>query len=88
MARFLIKSHHTPEQCVASLDEVAEKNPELLNKFDWGCKAGDHTGYVTIEKNSESEARDVLPSRLRDSSEVVKLNKFTMEDIKSFHEYA
>jgi hypothetical protein len=48
--------------------------------------SGDHTGYVIVEAGSESEARENVPSFLRGKARIVKVDKFTPEQIKSFHQ--
>jgi hypothetical protein len=83
--KFQIISSHTPETCLKTLDEVSAKNPKLLSKFDWGCNAGDHTGYAVVEAKDEAAVRAMLPAGMQDAK-IVKLNKFTMAQIKSFHE--
>ena len=47
--------------------------------------AGDHTGYAVIEAGSEAEVKKMIPSFLVGKSRVVKLNKFTVEQIREFH---
>jgi hypothetical protein len=47
--------------------------------------AGDHTGYAIVEARSESEAREAIPVFLGGKARVVKLNKFTPEQIRDFH---
>lgn len=83
--KFQVVSSHTPENCLKVLDEVSAKNPKLLSKFDWGCMAGDHTGYAVVEAKDEAAARAMLPAGMQDAK-IVKLNKFTTAQIKSFHE--
>jgi hypothetical protein len=85
VSRFLIKTPHTSEQCLKSLDDYAANNPALLKKIDWGCMVGDHTGYVVVEAANETAARNMLPADERKSAEIVQLNKFTVEQIKEFH---
>jgi len=84
-ARFIVVAHHTPEECLKALDEVSAKGTSLLAKFDWGCMAGDHTGYAIIEAKDEVGVKAMLPASMQ-NAEIVKLNKFTVEQIKSFHE--
>ncbi|MBI5419051.1 MAG: hypothetical protein HZA60_03085 [Deltaproteobacteria bacterium] len=86
MARYLIESPHTKEECLQALDEILARGPGELAKYDFGCMSGDHTGYVIVEVGSESEARGLVPSFLRGKARIVKLDKFTPEQIKSFHE--
>jgi hypothetical protein len=84
--QFLIEMKHTPEQCVAELDRVSAEAPKLLEQVEWGCMAGDHTGYLMVWAENEAAAKNMVPAFLRgDDTSIVALNKFTVEQIKSFH---
>jgi hypothetical protein len=83
--RFLVIAAHTPEDCLKVLDEVKAKGPSTLGKFDWGCMAGDHSGYCVIEAKDEAAVKGMLPASMQ-NARVIKLNKFTAEQIRSFHE--
>lgn len=85
MARYLLTVPHTAEDCVAELDSVFGHSKELLARFDWGCKGDEHVGWVIVEAGNESTARSLLPITVRDKATVCMLNKFTPEDIQSFH---
>ncbi len=86
MAKYLIESPHTEEECLRALDETLGKGTDLLAKFEWGCMAGEHTGWAVTEAASESAARNMLPAFLRAKARVVKVEKFTPQQIKSFHQ--
>jgi hypothetical protein len=47
--------------------------------------AGDHTGYAIVEARSESEVKGTIPTFLAGKARVVKLNKFTPDQIREFH---
>ena len=85
MERYLIQSPHTPPECLRALDEILAKGPGSLARYEWGCMAGDHTGYAIVEARSETEARESVPEFLRGKARLVKLNKFTPEQIREFH---
>ncbi len=85
MHTYLIKLPHTPETCLISLDEISDKKPELLNKIDWGCMSGDHTGYMTVKSKDEKSALAMLPATLMKNAKIEKVDKFTKEQIRSFH---
>ena len=82
--RFMVIATHTPEECLKTLDEVKSEDTKLLGKFDWGCMAGDHTGYVVLEAKDEAAVKAMLPADMQ-NARIVKLNKFTAEQIQSFH---
>lgn len=85
MDKYLVASPHTPEECLRALDEILAKGPKALGAVEWGCMAGDHTGYAIIEAGSEPQARETVPAFLRGKARVVKLNTFTPEQIREFH---
>lgn len=84
-AKYLIESPHRHEECLQALDELLAKGPELLDKFEFGCAAGDHTGWALVEAESESAARELIPSVVRDKARVVPVTKITPEQIRSYH---
>lgn len=83
MAQYMVEAKHDPAKCTATLDEMAKT--KILSKFDWGCP-NEHVGYAILEGESESAIRKMLPSDLREGAHIVKVNKLTPEQIKSFHE--
>lgn len=83
--RFVVTTSHTPESCLAALDEVNAKGEKFLAMFDWGCMYGNHMGYAIIEAKDEESARKMLPQGMKDVK-LEKVGKFTREQIKSFHE--
>jgi hypothetical protein len=85
MERYFVESPHTPEECLRALDEILAKGPGVLADYEWGCMSGDHTGYAIVEARSESEVKETIPSFLGKKTRVVKLNKFTPEQIRDFH---
>jgi len=86
MAKYLIESPHTEEECLQALDETLAKGTDLLAKFDWGCTSGEHTGWAILDAGSEAAARNMVPSFLRSKARIVKVDKFTAQQIKSFHQ--
>jgi len=85
MARYHVAAQHTKEQCLADLDQMAAK-PKVLEKFEWGCMAGDHTGYALLEAGSEQEARSMLPAEMRGRAQIIEVSTITPEQIQSFHQ--
>ncbi len=85
---YLIVSPHTKAECVAALDAVAAKGDAALGQYDWGCMSGDHTGYLKVQASSEQEALAQVPETIRSKAKAIKLNKFTVDQVKSFHSEA
>ena len=82
---FLVELKHTPEECLADLDRMSADAPKFLDRIEWGCMAGDHTGYAIIAAESEEAVRNMLPAADRDKARIVAVNKFTIDQIRSFH---
>jgi hypothetical protein len=88
MARYFISTKHTQEQCLQALDEELAKGPDILDKFVYGCKEGDHTGYAIVDVNSKSDALAMIPDFLQDSACIARVDRVTPSDIKMFHQKA
>jgi len=84
-SKFMVVVSHTPEQCLSQLDEINAKGADLLNKFDWGCKAGDHTGYAQIESENATAVKNMLPMDVQSSAKIVKVNKFSPAELETIH---
>jgi len=82
--RYMVMASHTKEECLNALDEVKEMGGKLLAQTDWGCMAGDHTGYLVMEAHDEAALKKMLPASWS-GAKLVKLNKFTSAQIESFH---
>ena len=85
MARYIIESPHTKGECLRALDEELEKGKDILGKFDFGCKAGDHTAYAIVDANSKNDALKLVPTFLQNKARIVEVDKITPEMIRSFH---
>ena len=85
MEKYIVESPHTKEECLRALDEILAEGPAVLNKFDWGCHAGDHTGYAVVDAENETNVRKLIPTFLRNKTRIIKVGKFTPEQIRSFH---
>ena len=83
MDRFLIESPHLVQECDKALQATFAMG--YLHNFDWGCKAGVHTGWVTIEAEDEKQAILVVPPFLRNKARAVKLVKFSPDLVKEMH---
>ena len=85
-SRYLVISPHTPEECLKALDDVSTMGASTLKMWDFGCKSGDHTGYMTVMASSDDEVKAMLPESMRDQAKIVKLSKFTAADLKMAHQ--
>ncbi|MBN2364847.1 MAG: hypothetical protein JXL67_01675 [Calditrichaeota bacterium] len=84
-SKYMVVLSHTPQECLTQLDRINAKGADVLNKFDWGCKSGVHTGYALIKSQNESEVINMLPSDEKKQAEIVKVDKFTPEELEKIH---
>jgi hypothetical protein len=82
-SQYLIIAPHTPEECLAAIDEVNAS--KQLDKWDFGCMDGDHTGYRTVTADSKDAALAMVGAAHKSKARVVELSKFTPEQVKSLH---
>lgn len=85
MERYILESPHTKDECLRALDETLAEGTAILNNFEWGCATGDHTGYAIVDVENELRAKSMIPDFLRSKARIVKVVKFTPEQIRSFH---
>lgn len=83
MDRYLVISPHTLEDC-AKVIKVIETMGSVT-RWDWGCKDGEHCGWVVVEADTRDQAMLVVPSIERYKARAVKLARFTPEDVKKMH---
>ena len=83
--RYLVISPHTPEECMKAIDDVNAMGASTLKLYDWGCKVGDHTGYLVISATSEEQALSKVPADLRAKAKAIQITKFTANEVKAMH---
>lgn len=83
MDRFLIEVSHEPEviACARAVELLLKTGSHFLSHSDWGCLDGVHKGWVIVEADNKEQARNMLPPYYRNQAVIVKLNKFTLEEI-------
>jgi hypothetical protein len=83
MAKFLIEVPHEAEReaCLWAIRLLLTSGSHWLTHADFGCYDGEHKSWITLEAESKEEARSVLPPVLRPLAKIVKLNKFSLEEV-------
>jgi hypothetical protein len=81
---YLVISPHTAEECLSALDNLAAK--KQLERFEFGCMHGDHTGYAKVQAESEEAALANVPEPERSKARAIQLTKFTPAQVKAAHE--
>ena len=83
-ARFLIEVPHEESTlaCARVVDVFLKTGSHFLSNADWGCKDGVHKAWMLVEVGNKEEARHIVPPAFRAEARVVKLNKFTIEEVE------
>lgn len=84
MPRFLIEVPHEPEEkaCALAIRLLLKTGSHYLTNAEWGCTDGEHKGWLIVEVDSKEQARSILPPVYRSQAKIVKLNRFTLEEIE------
>ncbi len=84
MQRYLIHHNHepVPAACLRMLDAFLQAGAHYLTNAEWGCMAGEHSTWLIVEAENDAQARLMVPPVIRHSAQVVKLNKFSPEQIR------
>lgn len=84
MARYLIEVSHEADEkaCAVAIEILLRTGSHYLTNAEWGCMDGDHRGWIVVEADNKEEARSVLPPLYRPQARIVKLNRFSLEEIE------
>ncbi len=86
MPRYMIELHYEENEydtCLKALRASEQFGSHFVTHADWGCEAGVHCGWMIVELGSSAEAMQIVPPDLRHEARIVKLNRFTKEQIAS-----
>jgi hypothetical protein len=83
MSMFMIESPHTPEECLAVMDDAAKAKE--LSAWSWGCMDGNHTAYRMVQAKDEAAALAMVPESVRAKAHAYKVSKMTPAMLASAH---
>jgi hypothetical protein len=87
MPRYMIEASHDPQPkaCARLLNSLLQGGAHILSNVDFGCEEGVHTAWIIVEAENDHYARLMVPPVIRDTALLVKLNKYTPDQIKEMH---
>jgi hypothetical protein len=85
MGRFLIEVPHEakPEECGRAIELLLGSGSHFVSQAEWGCSDGVHKGWIIVDVDSKEAAAALLPPVYRSRATIVRLTKFTIDDIGS-----
>jgi hypothetical protein len=90
MPRYMIQSSHDPDpaSCLRVIEAFMYAGSHYLTNTEWGCKDGQHTGWLIVEANDDVAARLMVPPVIRKTATLVKLTRFSPEQVIGMHQQA
>ena len=89
MAKYLIEVPHEAkkEACEEAVRIFLNTGSHFLTNADWGCKDGEHKAWFILNTDSKEEAQNILPPAFRHQAKIVKLIKFSTDDLEKNIQY-
>lgn len=83
MDKYLIEVPHEADTlaCARVIRTFLETGSHYLTNADWGCEDGDHKAWLIVEAEDREQARWIVPPPFRKDARVVKLVRFSMDEI-------
>jgi hypothetical protein len=83
MPKFLIEVPHEEDTiaCAKVVKIFLSSGSHFLTNAEWGCADGDHHCWMIVDVHDKQEALGIVPPGMRAQARVVRLNRFTMDDI-------
>lgn len=83
MPKYLIEVPHPPDtlSCARVIKTFLEIGSHYLTQAEWGCADGDHRAWLIVETADREEARQIVPPIFRSEARVVRLTRFSMDEI-------
>lgn len=84
MNRYLIEVAHKEDisACLHVVEVFLRTGSHFLTNADWGCKDGDHRAWIIVDARSADDVWRIVPPDFHDQTKIVKLNKFTMDEVE------
>ncbi len=88
-ARFLVVASHEPGECLDAIEWTINQGPGFQEAYEWGCRVGNHAGYVFVRADGAEEAiDDYVPPFLRSRATAYRLTQFSARDLRDMREEA
>lgn len=82
MTKYVIESEHSEDECAQTMEELLEKGKDVLSKFVFACKSGEHIGWAYVDAINEIDALEIVPEFIRDMACVHEVEKVTPEQLE------
>ncbi len=85
MAKYLVEVSHSPDkiECLHTIQIFLSSGSHFLTHADWGCPDGEHKAWFIIEVDRKEEALQIVPSYYRRNTKIIKLGRFSLQEVES-----
>ena len=89
MAKYLIEVPHeaNKEACEQAIRIFLNTGSHFLTKADWGCMDGEHKAWFILDIDGKEQAQNILPLAFRRKAKIIKLNKFSLDNLEEITPY-
>ena len=88
MEKYLIEVPHKEDEssCIEAISIFLQTGSHFLTHADWGCRDGEHKAWLAVEVENRDQACQIIPPLYRANAKIVKLGRFTMQEINGIKE--
>ncbi len=84
MEKFLIEVPHeaSESECINAVRIFYQTGSHFLTNAEWGCEDGEHKAWLLVDVENKDQARQILPSAFRSKAKIIRINKFTRQEME------
>ncbi len=84
MEKFLIEVPHeeTESECINAVRIFYQTGSHFLTNAEWGCEDGEHKAWLLVDVENKDQARQILPSAFRSKAKIIRIKKFTRQEME------
>ncbi|OGC49666.1 hypothetical protein A2W32_05005 [candidate division WWE3 bacterium RBG_16_37_10] len=83
MSKYLIEVSHEANKlaCERAIKSFLQTGSHFMTNADWGCSDGEHKAWIVVDLDTKEDALLVVPPEYRKNAKVVKLVKFSLDNV-------
>jgi len=83
VSKYLIEVSHEANKlaCERAIKSFLQTGSHFMTNADWGCSDGEHKAWIVVDLDTKEDALLVVPPEYRKNAKVVKLVKFSLDNV-------
>ena len=82
---YMVQVPHTKEQCEKIQNEIKEKGPSVMMRFEWGCASGEHIGFARMAGPTADAVKAQLPEGVQKIAKITKVDRPSNNQMEQMH---